>query len=774
VCDETNVASRLATTDGFEDADFLEVFPITVVDNTGCLNLAHSTLASSYRLLRAQAKATLSEHDEEAVFTSKVPSWERFDRLIRINLPSPPEPTADHVSADEEANALLDDSWATFACRKLDTLVFRGLMETGRVKQFGLCKLSDAQSSSATGVVVLGLCIDPEKAFRLVDRGPPAEDLTAAGHFRAFWGDKAELRRFKDGSIVESVVWEDNKKRVIPEMIVDHLLSIHAPFSRVESSSTTLRTRAISQALESAADDRDEEGTRYCLKLFSQIERRVRGASGGLPLQVTDVVLARAPALRYTGFLPSKHYMAFGTRDTRGRKDALALAKSGSEGGQLSRCVPLAGEIFVRFEGTSRWPDDADAKKKLECVLLCELARSIERSEEGGDDDDGEAEPFFADCFVSTDNHVDILTRGYAFRLSSMTSWKEPAAKLHSLLHSLHHRADYGASRSFGQIARLAKQWVSGQRLSSVVSDDFVDLLVASLFTSSYPCDPPRGALCGLLRFFGFIAQFDFDQRPVIVDLVDYRSPSEQVKAEADKCFFQQKHSGSTLPITIYVRTRGDKEDENFFVPWTDPDTALTAHSLGVLVQRARASKVYLEMLCDKESSDVSTVITLKMWKAIFNSDPYADMDGVLLLENVADQLDSRGATQQTITQFQNLLVSASRQALVGFDPLSLLLKELKEKFANHAEFFAGSVRAPASAVSSTRSIGISWKSSKGKEDGASHAFPFKISTAKYALPSTTVEGKLEFNYQELVDEMCRVGRGLISTVHLRRSEASG
>lgn len=29
--------------------------------------------------------------------------------------------------------------------------------------------------------------------------------------FREFWGDRAELRRFKDGSIHEAVVWEKVK-----------------------------------------------------------------------------------------------------------------------------------------------------------------------------------------------------------------------------------------------------------------------------------------------------------------------------------------------------------------------------------------------------------------------------------------------------------------------------------------------------------------------------------------------------------------------------------
>ena len=59
-------------------------------------------------------------------------------------------------------------------------------------------------------IVFVGLILDTEHAFRLVDHGPAADntDSEAARQFRDLWGDKAELRRFKDGSITESVVWE--------------------------------------------------------------------------------------------------------------------------------------------------------------------------------------------------------------------------------------------------------------------------------------------------------------------------------------------------------------------------------------------------------------------------------------------------------------------------------------------------------------------------------------------------------------------------------------
>ena len=45
--------------------------------------------------------------------------------------------------------------------------------------------------------------------------------------FRSFWGEKSELRRFKDGSILEAVLWPCNsvaEKRTICERIIKHLL----------------------------------------------------------------------------------------------------------------------------------------------------------------------------------------------------------------------------------------------------------------------------------------------------------------------------------------------------------------------------------------------------------------------------------------------------------------------------------------------------------------------------------------------------------------------
>ena len=75
------------------------------------------------------------------------------------------------------------------------------------------------------GILVSSL----EKAFRVVDVGPNAEHKDEALKFRNFGGEKAELRRFKDGMFAESTVWESKQweRPTIIKRITEYLLLRH-------------------------------------------------------------------------------------------------------------------------------------------------------------------------------------------------------------------------------------------------------------------------------------------------------------------------------------------------------------------------------------------------------------------------------------------------------------------------------------------------------------------------------------------------------------------
>lgn len=51
----------------------------------------------------------------------------------------------------------------------------------------------------------IGLLLNFVRSRSVIDMGPAADDTEEADKFKAFWGNKAELRRFKDGRILIAV-----------------------------------------------------------------------------------------------------------------------------------------------------------------------------------------------------------------------------------------------------------------------------------------------------------------------------------------------------------------------------------------------------------------------------------------------------------------------------------------------------------------------------------------------------------------------------------------
>ncbi|EEP82121.1 predicted protein [Uncinocarpus reesii 1704] len=87
---------------------------------------------------------------------------------------------------------------------------------------------SSADDNDGINQLNVGLLFCPKNRYRIVDRGPVAENKGASNDFRNFWGPKAELRRFKDGTIAESIVWsEQQSDGSIMRQIITHALYRH-------------------------------------------------------------------------------------------------------------------------------------------------------------------------------------------------------------------------------------------------------------------------------------------------------------------------------------------------------------------------------------------------------------------------------------------------------------------------------------------------------------------------------------------------------------------
>lgn len=291
--------------------------------------------------------------------------------------------------------------------------------------------------------LVVGFTINPETCHRLVDRGPPAEDVNATREFVKLWGSqKAQLRRFKDGAIVHAVVWntaetdaaknscirmecDDKSQGGIVERIVRHVLDLHflqsdsdkkkhasapkpqfalrdmlslvdgvaSPSSSPDDNLLTNATTAFKSAMTAFGSLSD------FLRQNSSPTIPVPGSTDaktsrlGVPLAI-DAVEPLSPALRYSElFPPVPHQSLGGTR--RGGKKVAGVA-------------PPPILIQIRFGSSSKWPSDLKAMGAAKTAMLIQLADGIETMKHSSG---------FDGPIVVTPSYMDLGYKGYAWRI---------------------------------------------------------------------------------------------------------------------------------------------------------------------------------------------------------------------------------------------------------------------------------------------------------------------------------------------------------------------
>ncbi|KAI0711085.1 Nrap protein [Fomitopsis betulina] len=235
-------------------------------------------------------------------------------------------------------------------------------------------RLPSQPQPSNPSVVYLGLILDTDHAFGLVDHGPPAaeQETEQSKAFRDFWGEKAELRRFKDGSIVESVVWtvgNSDERAHIPAMIVKYALNRHLGLAeesltgwQQDFDAVTRLPEDIGQVLR---DGRAETGFKAAMAAFDALVKAMKALDEQLPLAITTVS-PTADSLRYTSALAP-------------------VAIPPSVAPALPACARYVApmEIVVEFEKSGRWPEDPRAVQKIKLAFFEALASALMASKPG-------------------------------------------------------------------------------------------------------------------------------------------------------------------------------------------------------------------------------------------------------------------------------------------------------------------------------------------------------------------------------------------------------
>ncbi|KAJ5198397.1 uncharacterized protein N7498_007514 [Penicillium cinerascens] len=480
------------------------------------LNLLYKMTPWSYAALRHEATITLKmlnesrEDNFDRVFIVKVdePAL-RFDRLISF----PKAFNGDTLRALREQNSLY-------------TVLSRALGDRVKLISFASDSVgswsvrSKALTKKASHDLTVGLLLDADNVGRVVDHGPPAEEKEEAASFRAFWGEKAELRRFKDGSILESLVWSDLPSE---DSIVHQILAyiLHRHFQIAEDD-FLLTGDEYDDLLHDQGDGvlaYSSSPFQSINEAFKELERSIRDMEE-VPLEIRHLAPA-SPLLRYT-----------------------ALRVQGSGGANE------AADVVLQFESSARWPDDFAAIQMTKAAFLIKIGDSLESA--------GAA----SSCRVGLENesskvlnnaYLDIPhTSGFLFRLRihhereqtllerqlkdktisprereevayALFSYKKLFVQTPRLTQAL--RSLCTRFPLLSPTVRLVKYWFTSHLFSAQVCDEVIELLTVRTFTQPYPWDCPSSIMTGFLRTLHFLSRWDWQQEPFIVDLGGDLSP---------------------------------------------------------------------------------------------------------------------------------------------------------------------------------------------------------------------------------------------------------
>ena len=598
-----------------------------------------------------------------------------------------------------------------------------------------------APSTDGEYVLTVGLLVDPEQINRAVDRGPPAGDKKAAAAFQNFWGGKAELRRFKDGSITESLIWnEKEQSKSILEQIILYIINRHIQHNAPElvqivadDFGTTL-PRAYAQSATPLLIFQPLNDA------FEALSKQIRELEG-LPLQVRQIS-ASCQELRYASvWFPSP---------------------SSSHG--LSR--PM--DINVQFEGSNRWPEDLLSVQKTKTAFLLKVGELLEEAISGSIARLGlenEKTKLLNSSFLEI-----IYPHGTAFRLRIYhelelsllhRQLKDRSSDPHSRTEVVAAISQY--NRTFVQSPshtqalrtlctrfpclspsiRVMKQWCSSHLLSGHISDELIELLTVRTFLNPHPWTEPGSIRAAFLRTLSFIAKWDWRSEPLIVDF-----SGAMAKTDYDGINMRFEAWRNIDPalnrVVLFAASNLDPEG----ITWTErAPSKMVAARFSALAKAAHAVVKQKEIHVDMKTLFASSL---------------DDYDWVI-------RIDSKvcGDTQfgkQTRPVFKNLQMDRVEDTyLVGYDPVRGFIEELEAVYGKTIVLFynAGDLSL----------IAGLWNPQTGQR-------PWKVNLTYSTIPSvkTRGEGKGEeaqvfVNKAAILNDIARLGGDMITKIDIKRSE---
>lgn len=600
----------------------------TIFDKNTKLNILWKMTKNSYRHLQLQAQQTLDLLNDvvkdrfDAILLQK----SHFDQMkydIVIHLTAP-EDAFDSFGPLEKISYISFDNYfknrlyaiLTKALGDRATLVY--IRNQRPAIDYPIHKRKPSNPSTE---FIIGLQLNADESDKLVTKGPNNEDKEEGLKFRSFWGSKASLRRFKDGSIQHCVVWniKDQEPTVLP--IIKYALDthLHSEMSQHLVTEVANFDRKLPIPLLPAASNQVITSLASFTILRNAFENMSKTLINlSLPLNV-KTVLPASSSLRYTSVLQPVPFAA-------------------SNPDFWNDCV-------VQFESSSRWPDEISALEKTKTAFLLKIKEELNETEYTSFVTKDDSIPFNEDVTL-----LNILSpEGYGFRLRVSTERDEVlylravenADKQKAYVQNVYVKFNekymgvVKHSRTITQLAqhfqfysptvRFFKQWLDSQLLLQHFSEELVELIALKPFVDPAPYSIPHSVENGFLQILNFIANWNWKEDPLVLDLV--KSTAEEDIKLSDKLTIQlhriieqnfekiRETDPTGIKTQLFVGTKDDPSGILWSNDLTLPiATRLTALSRAVinLIKKEGVTETNLDLIFTPALQDYDFTLEVK------------------------------------------------------------------------------------------------------------------------------------------------------------------
>ncbi|CAF2982692.1 unnamed protein product [Rotaria sp. Silwood2] len=520
----------------------------------------------------------------------------------------------------------------------------------------------------------------------------PENGSKEAQAFRKLWSERCELRRFPDGSILESVVWNADSardKRLIWMDATRYLLEIQAGISPTnieffyndQCPSTLL---SIPARLFPSYGTGDEQQIYLCRELI-ELSKQIRILNNELPLKINNII-GIDETFRYTNVFPPLP-SSFQTDLHKIRSiehDKYALIPRST-----SRYAPPYSQsllVLCQLEMTS---SNDEGFETLERIKHSKILYYIQLSKLLTEKFHYICRATTDCCYIEKNHYVYRLIISYhkeIYLIESDAGGKkdglERKIKQTNLSKKLRYNTEYlpkinaaiyGISQQFVHyqlVSRLFKRWLSSQLLLYHFDSINADLLCCYVFLHSAPFVPPKSMLTGFCRVLRLLRDHDWINEPLIINF-----NHELTKEQIFEMQTQFKSERSSLPALCLMPSVAFHDNQKPNVP-----------ILKRVIQLAKEALNYLET----NNSDSMKFLfrpSLNSYDVLIMLNPLQCPRAYQAVDHVISEITY--TTRKKLSD-NDQSIDGNKQCLsiVDYDPAQLFVNELRTSYNDQAEFF--------------------------------------------------------------------------------------